>query len=810
MLSSENKVREMGNMPNESKLVEKRWSKEEELKITEDWLKTEPYKFDKDSKKPLYSIDTPPPYVNAPIHIGHATVYTMQDMIARYRRMKGYNVLNPLGLDRNGLPIEVAAEKKYNVKMTDLTREKAVEYCEKVLEESSATSINSFAKLGISFNSYVVGDKIGDAYNTDSDLYRTLTQDTFIDLWKKGLIYEDERINNWDPILQTTIADSEIEYKDVESDFADIVFKCKETGEELIIGTTRPELVCSLGMVIFNPEDDRYKHLEGKTAVSPIYEREVPIKSHPIAKIDKGTGLVMMCSAGDLSDIQFFREQRIKPIISINMDGTMNENAGPLQGLHVKAARKKMLELLEEKGLFKGKKKVLHRVPISDRSGAEIEFISMKEYYLKQLDVLEELRTISENVEFFAPHSRKILEDWMNSVSIDWPISRRRYYGTEIPVWHCDKCGYAHIPEKGKYNKPWKEPCPIEVCPKCGSKEWTGETKIFDTWFDSATSPLHILGYRTDQKFFENVANKTCSLRPQGKEIVRTWLYYTLLKEYLLLGKPIFKHVWIHNHVVDEKGYKMSKRTGNIIDPLEIMEKYGTEPFRLWAVTEGNIIYDDLRCSFDRIDGAGKTITKLWNVARFVSSFESTSDKYELREVDKWILKELNELIKLSDENYEKYDFHVPATHIKHFLWETFASHYLELAKKRVYDVTGQFTEEEKNGAVQTLNYVLGTLLELWAPVIPIITHKIYKDLYNKDVHNQEFPKFDNVESSLTKEDIENVNGFVWKYKKDNNLSLKDAIETLTMPEKYKPIEKDLKIMHEVKSIQYGSELKVN
>lgn len=794
---------------NEPKLTEKRWSKEEELKITEEWLKTEPYKFDKNSKKELYSIDTPPPYVNVPIHIGHATVYSMQDMIARYRRMKGYNVLNPLGLDRNGLPIEVAAEKKYNVKMTDLSREKAVEYCEKVLEESSLASVNSFAKLGISFNSFKVGNEIGDAYCTDSELYRTLTQDTFIDLWHKGLIYEDERINNWDPQLQTTIADSEIEYKDVESDFADIVFKCKETGEDLIIGTTRPELVCSLGMVIFNPEDDRYKHLDGKTAISPIYNREVPIKSHTIAKIDKGTGLVMMCSAGDLSDIQFFREQKIKPIISINMNGTMNENAGPLNGLHVKAARKKMLELLEEKGLFKGKKKVLHRIPISERSGAEIEFISMKEYYLKQLNVLDDLKMVADKVEFFAPHSKKILDDWIDSVSIDWPISRRRYYGTEIPVWHCKKCNHVHVPEKGKYYQPWKDACPLEICPKCKSNDWVGETKIFDTWFDSATSPLHILGYRTDKKFFENVAKKTCTLRPQGKEIVRTWLYYTLLKEYLLLGKPIFKHAWIHNHVVDEKGYKMSKSKGNGIDPLVIMDKYGTEPFRLWCVTEGNIIYDDLRCSFERIEGAGKTITKLWNAARFISSFEASSKKYTLREIDKWIIKETNELIKLADESYEKYDFHVPALKIKNFLWETLSSHYLELAKKRVYDVQGLFNDEEKNGAVYALNYALSNLLRLWSPVIPLITHKIYKDLYKLEIHSLMYPVTENVNCDLTREDIEEVNGLIWKYKKDNNLSLKDSLEKVILTEKYKSIEKDLKIMHEIKTIEYGNELKI-
>jgi len=791
----------------EPKLKGKKWTIEDEIKITEEWKKNKEYKFNKDSKKEVFSIDTPPPYVNMPIHIGHATVYTMQDMIARYKRMKGYNVLNPLGLDRNGLPIEVAAEKKYGVKLTELTREKAIYYCKKVLEDSSNLSINSFIRLGISFNSFEVGNNIGDAYFTDSDLYRTLTQETFIDLWKKGLIYEDERINNWDPLLQTTIADSEIEYKEIESDFNDIVFKCKETNEELIIGTTRPELISSCGMVIYNPEDERYKHLEGKTAILPLYNKEVPIKAHPMAKKDKGTGLVMMCSAGDLSDIRFFREQGLKPIISINQDGTMNKNAGPLEGLKVREARKKIIELLDKENLFRGKRKVLHRVPISDRSGAEIEFISMKEYYLKQVDFLEELKKIENKLKFFAPQSKKIFDDWVNSVSIDWPISRRRYYGTEIPVWHCNNCGYIYVPEKGKYYKPWKEPCPLKECPKCKSKDWKGETKIFDTWFDSASSPLHILGYRTDKEFFAK--NKPCSLRPQGKEIVRTWLYYTLLKEYLLLGEPIFKHVWIHNHVVDSKGYKMSKRKGNGIDPLEILDKYGTEPFRLWAVTEGNIIYDDLRCSFDRIEGAGKTIIKLWNVARFISSFEQSSNEYDLREIDKWIISEIDNLCEFSDKSYNNYDFHVPAIQIKHFLWDTLSSHYLEIAKKRIYDNKNQFSEKEKNAAVFTLNYVLRKLLKLWAPVIPIITYKIYKDLYHEKIHSLEFPKVEKkTKSKITTKDIEEINAFVWKFKKDNNMSLKSPIEELYLQEKYKPIIKDLKALHEINKIEFG-ELKV-
>ncbi|PNX47889.1 MAG: hypothetical protein BV456_10430, partial [Thermoplasmata archaeon M8B2D] len=329
----------------------KNWDVGIESEITGSWKKTEPFNFDSKSKKKIYSIDTPPPYINVPIHMGHAVTYCFMDMFARYKRMKGFEVIFPLGLDKNGLPIEMAAEKKFNINLFEIGREKFIEYCEKLLKQTTVESVASFAKLGISFTSYKEGDGIGKVYNTDSPEYRALTQSTFIELYKKGLIYEDARINNWDPKLQTTIADSEIEYKNLPSLFVHVKWKVKETGEDIVIATTRPELICTCGMVIFHPGDTRFKNLDGKTAISPIFEKEIKIKAHPMADPEKGSGIVMMCSVGDLSDIQFFREQNLTPVIAIGKDGRMNENAGILKGLKVKEAREKIIEMLKKKGL---------------------------------------------------------------------------------------------------------------------------------------------------------------------------------------------------------------------------------------------------------------------------------------------------------------------------------------------------------------------------------------------------------------------------------------------------------------------------
>jgi valyl-tRNA synthetase len=789
----------------EAKLTEKRWNKEIELKIVDEWSKSGKYLFNQKSNKKVFSIDTPPPYVNTPIHIGQATTYVLMDMFARYKRMKGREVLFPVGLDRNGLPIEMAAEKKFKVSLNDIEREKAIQMCESILEESSLASLDTFKKAGIAFNSWEKGNEIGDIYYTDSPEYRALTQATFIDLWKKGLIYEADRINNYCPGCQTTIADSEVEYEEKSSSFNDIIFKCKETGQNLIIGTTRPELVCTCGMVIFNPNDERYKKLDGKTAITPIFEKEIPIKAHPMAEMEKGTGLAMMCSAGDLTDIRFFIEMNLTPVIAINKNGTMNENAGFLKGLKVKEARQKMIDTLKEKELLVDQKPVVHKTPICERSKHEIEFISMKEFYLKQLDYKEDMKKLANQLNFFAESSREILLRWIDSVAIDWPISRSRYYATEVPVWYCKKCEEVILPPKGKYYKPWKENPPIKECPKCKHTEFRGDTRVFDTWFDSSISPLYILKYESNEEFFNK--NTPCSLRPQGKEIVRTWLYYTLLKDYLLTGKCIFEDVWVNFHIVDEKGHKMSKSKGNVIDPKDALDKYGAEPFRLWASVEGNLQKKDFICNFERIAGATKTINKLWNVSRFISMFDEPDGDIELREVDNWILNEMNNLIEYCDKRFEQYDFHNPGVKLRNFLWETFASHYLEICKKRAYNEEELFSKKEQNGALFTLHYCLRNIMKLFAPILPIITYKVHLDLYGTDLHFEEFPTVkEKIESKIKTEDVVKVNGNIWKYKEDNNLSLRDEIQKVILPKILECIGKDIQLMHSIKNIKFEGE----
>ncbi|MEM2273726.1 MAG: valine--tRNA ligase [Candidatus Bathyarchaeia archaeon] len=791
----------------EPRIKDKIWDSSKEIILFNKWQEKGIYKFDENSPKEIFSIDTPPPYVNTPIHIGQAYTYVWMDIFARYKRMTGYNVLFPIGLDKNGLPIEVQAEKTFGIVMHEIPREEFIEKCKQLLKESGDISLEIFKRLGLSCNSWSLEYKVGGRYETDDPEYRRLTQETFIELWRRGLIYEDEKVTNYCPVCRTTISDAEVEYDEEETLLNYIRFRVQEDGEEIIIATTRPELLCTCRIVLYNPGDERYQHLNGKHAIVPIYGYAVPIMPHPYAKPEFGSGLVMICSFGDHSDIRILRELDIKPIFAINEKGEMNENAGRYAGLKVEEARRRIIEDLKAHGLLVKQERIIQRRPICWRSKNSIEFIPMKELYLKQVEFKDEILKLADKMRFFAPESKQILVDWINSLDIDWVISRRRYYGTEIPLWYCKACGYIYVPEPGRYYQPWREKPPIDKCPRCGGTEFRGEERTFDTWFDSATSEIYILGYLWNKEFFQK--KFPCSLRPQGKEIVRNWLYFTILKSFLLFGKEPFKNVWIHMHVVDEHGRKMSKSAGNVIDPQDVIKMFGSEAFRVWSALEGNITKGDIRCSFERIRGTSKFLTKLWNIARFISSFPQVNDNLELAPLDKMILAKLNEVIAECRKGYEEFNAFQAATAIRLFTWNIFADHYIEAAKSRAYNKDKTFDVKLQRGAWYTLHKCLETILKLLAPICPFITEAIWLELYSKEsIHVQRFPE----ETKEERELIVNLlpkfmefNNAIWQYKKKHKIALSQDLDaTVYAPPDLKPFGDDLKAMHRIKTLIFG------
>jgi len=779
-------------------IKEKRWKKEFEKELREFWDKNNVYEFKKSEK--VFSIDTPPPYPSGkPWHIGAVAHYSQIDMIARTARMFGNNVLFPVGIDRNGLPVEIYTEKKYNVQMHKISREKFVELCKKSLDELEEYMIQILHTIGFS------ADFKNHRYRTDSEEYRKLTQATFIELWKKGLIYEDTRPNNYCVKTKTTIADAEIEYKEIETNLVYIKFKT-EDGKELVIATTRPELLGACAAILYNPNDERYKGLKGN-AIVPIYGHKVPIIPHPYAKPEFGTGLVMICSYGDYADVRLFRELKLPEKILIDENGRMNKNSGKYEGLLVKEAREKITKDLEEMGLVEKIEKIMHRTPFSERGKHPIEIIPMKEYYLKQIPFLDDVRKCAEKIKFHPDYYKQFLFDWINSVSIDWPITRRRFYGTEVPIWYCKKCGEPHVPEPGKYYQPWKQKAPFEKCKKCGNKEFVGDERTLDTWMDSSISALFISGYKRDEELFKSAF--PVSLRPQAKEIIRTWLYYTILRVWQLTNKCVFKHVWIGGHGVDEHGKKMSKSLGNIVDPVPILEKYGADTFRFWNAAEANV-GSDFRYSESRLIAAQKFLTKLWNLSRFISGFQK-EDNYKLTASDEWIISELNKTIEKCKKGYEEFNFFIPANEIKHFAWSIFADHYVEMVKARAYNKEGKFSKEEQNGAIRTLYLVLENIIKLLAPICPFITEKIWLELFSKEsIHKQKFPEKIKVKQieGITEKLIE-FNSEVWKYKKEKGMPLNSRIKRAKAYKELEIFKQDLIEMHNIEQLEFGEKIEI-
>ena len=765
------------------KITEKAWEPELEEAILKKWDDEKLYDFKLQDEN--YTIDTPPPYPSGrPWHIGAASHYAQIDMIARTARMNGKNVYFPIGIDRNGLPVELYTEKKHGIRMRETERGEFLNLCKNALDDLEAEMIQIMKSLGLSgdFKNY---------YRTDSEEYRKFTQETFIDLWKKGVIYLATRPNNYDWVSGTTIADAEIVYDDLPTKLVYMKFIVKDEEKEIIIASTRPELLCACKTVIVNPDDERYSNLIGKNLVVPLTNKEVEITPHHSAKIEFGSGAVMVCSYGDQNDVALFRELQLEEVIAIGLDGRMTEAAGDYQGLKPKQARTKIIEDLENANLVDKIEEISHRTPLSERSKIPIEIVPMEEYYLKQKDSIEKMKKLGSEIEFYPNMHKQILMNWLESISIDWPISRRRFYGTEIPIWYCNECSEPFVPEPGKYYRPWKDSCPAQKCEKCGNTEFTGEDRTFDTWMDSSVSPLFVTKFNRDDEFFKKTY--PTGIRPQAKDIVRTWLYYTLLRCEKLTGQKPWSEAWVMGYGLDEKGMKMSKSKGNAIDPLPVIQKSGADTFRFWSASEINQGYD-FRCSEQKIESTKKFLSKLWNVSRFLSSFPII-ESGKLTDSDKWILSELDKLISVCNEGYSKYNFFIPATALREFTWNIFAAQYIEMAKARAYGIG--FDDDERDGAIFTLHKVLSTILKLLAPITPFITEHLWQTLYSKNsIHKEQLPKIENIEdmTNMTQVIVE-FNSKVWNEKKQNNLSLKDSIK-IDIPENLNQFKKDLIAMH--------------
>ena len=778
----------------QQKINEKVWNSNIENAILKKWNQDRIYEF-KVYGGNNYVIDTPPPYPSGrPWHIGAAAHYAQIDMIARTARMSGKNVYFPIGIDRNGLPVEIYTEKKHKIKMRQTDREEFLNLCRISLDDLEKEMIQIMKSIGLSAN-------FDEYYRTDSNEYRTLTQSTFINLWRRGLVYSANRPNNYCPSCGTTIADAELIYEERKTILVYLRFRLNNENEDLIVATTRPELIFACQCVIVNPDDTRYQRLHNKEVILPLFDRVVKILPHHSTKSDFGSGAVMVCSYGDLNDVQVFRELGLREIIAIDQHGRISESGGNYSTLTIDNARKKIIEDLKNNGYIVKEESILHRIPICERSKSPVEIIPMQDYYIKQLIFLPKLREFSTSLTFYPESHRQILFNWLDSVAIDWPISRRRFYGTEIPIWYCNNCGEPLLPEPGKYYRPWKDKAPFDKCTKCGHNKFAGDERTFDTWMDSSISPLFVTKYSKDNDFFLNTF--PTQIRPQAKDIVRTWLYYTMLRCYQLTDKLAWSDVWVMGYGVDEYGEKMSKSKGNVIDPFPIISRHGADTFRFWSAIEANH-GQDFRCSEQKIVEAQKFLTKLWNIGRFVSSFEIISSyESDLLSSDRWILGELSNLVNECVRGYKEYNFFIPASQIREFTWNIFASHYLELVKSRAYN---DKVPNNRYSALYTLHKCFSVILLLLAPICPFITDKLWTTIYSQEsIHVQKFPLHDKDYGDMCKftKAIIDFNSLIWTKKRESTnengkrYSLRDPIKA-EIPDELKQFKDDLKEMHNI------------
>ena len=817
------------------RLNDKRWSIDLEKKIQEEHYAdaaaySDRYGFNPNSGKEIFVIDTPPPYPSGTWHIGAVAQYSMIDVIARSQRLLGKEVKFPWGVDRNGINVEFTVEKNTGKKMKTYDRAEFLKLCKDTIEEFTQSMRNTAKRVGLSMD-------YENEYLTDAPNYRMVTQTIFTELFKRGAIVEDLRPNIYDPVEGTTIADAEVERLQRRTKLIDVKWQT-EDGEELIISTTRPELICACGIVVVHPDDKRYEHLIGKKAMLPIpvegREISVQIATHPSVKSDFGSGILMVCSFGDQNDVAVFRELGLTPFQAIDLDGCMTEIAGPFASMKVYEARKAVTEYLENEGKVHQIVEKEQEVPVSERGKNPVEIILLKEWYVRQTHMQDRIAELAEEIEFHPPRNKQFLLDWMENISIDWPISRRRWYHTEIPIWYADNRSKVICAPAGVYVQPWCESPPenSEVLDrdtrevlglygdmKDGLGEVIGEEKVFDTWMDSSNSNLFVSGYLNDKDNFEK--SFPTAIRPQGKEIVRTWLYYTLLKSALLLDKPGFKHVWIDGLGMDPWGRKMSKSLGNGIDADSVLEcgaggrtgswrvkgpdksvqlranKIGSECFRLWKACDAQV-GDDFQINPEEIEAKYfGVLTKLFNVARFASQFDTPDDldttPSDLSVEDRWILAEFSSTMERAESGWSNLDIYTATQALKTFGTGVLPSHWLEMSKSRLYD--GDVN------AAWTIHRIVRDLMSALSPVCPFFTHHISSTLYESSaVDVREFPTRtpdDETLRGLTSA-IEDFNGATWKTKKEAGLSLNAPIGGIVIPEELSEFTTILTQMHKL------------
>jgi valyl-tRNA synthetase len=784
----------------DAKAVEQKW---------QDWWESEKiYHFDHNSAKPVYSIDNPPRYASGPLHVGHAVHYTHIDFAARYKRQRGHNVFFPLCFDVNGMPIEVNVEKKYNIKMIDVDRHEFIKLCSEFAENNIKEMTNQFKILGESMDPSIY-------YQTDAKYYRKLTQISFIRLFHKGLVYKGERPINWCPRCGTALADAEVEHRTRMTKLNYIYFTMSDTGERVLIATTRPEMLATCHIVAIHPDDSRSDNFAGKMIKTPLYNKEVRLV--PDEKVDPGfgTGIVMVCSIGDKDDIEWINRYDIQVEKSLDEHGKMTEVTGKYQGMDVPTAREAILTDLKSEGLLDKQEDLEQSVGTCWRCQSPIEFLVKPQWFLNVLDFKSDVLKASDEINWYPEFMKVRLEEWVNSLSWDWVISRQRYFSTPIPVWECEECGSAvSAKEEDCYVDPTIDKPPVDKCSKCGSSKLIGSEEVFDTWMDSSISPLfNTFWLRDDEKFGKYYP---MSLRPQSHDIIRTWAFYTIVRGLLLTGQKPFENIMMGGFILATDGTPMHASKGNVIDPLEILKDYGADAIRYYAASCA--LGKDNAFRWKDVKEGVRFARKLWNLERLISKALPT-DKSDLEGfkpemlslIDKWILARYNQVLTESTTAMDNYQFDKARKAVVNFMWHELADHYIEAVKYRLY-------KGDDLGVRYTLYHVGLGILKILAPILPHVTEELYQECYKdlegvKSLHITDWPEtvYDEAGAIEKGEIVIDIIAALRRWKSESGIPLNreiDRIEIIAGPheEILTTGMADIKETTRVKSIEFSSD----
>ncbi|NPA86087.1 MAG: valine--tRNA ligase [bacterium] len=738
------------------------------------WEELQLYKFNAETDKPVFSVDFPPPYVSGDsLHAGHAANYTHLDILARFKRMQGYEVLVPLGLDDNGHPTEILAEKVYGISKKTTPREEFVKKCLELLEKLEPKYIEQFTKLGISYCRNVF-------YRTIGQEAQRVAQVSFLELYRQGRIYRAKDVVLWCPRCQTALAQADLEERQEETRLVYLKFRVKETGEELIIATTRPELLAACVAVMVHPNDSRYKHLHGMHAIVPLYNREVPIIPDEKVEPEFGTGAVMVCSFGDKTDVEWIKTHKLPIIEILDEEGKLKEVAGPVAGLPVKEAREKIIQLLKEQGLVVKEDKLLHTVFVCWRCKTPVEFLVKEQWFVKIIDCKEQLLELGRQIKWVPERFRKQYEQWVQNLRWDWVISRQRYFGVPIPVWYAKKAdGTVEVvlPDESQLPVDPTRQEPPSLPP--GTVEVWPETDVLDTWFISSLTPMIASGdWRKGEKVFRKIF--PMDVRPQGYDIIRTWAFYTIVKAYFHERSIPWKEVQISGYVRAPDGRPMSKSLGNVITVDELLEKYGADGIRYWAVSTK--LGEDSCVKPQELEKSLDVRRKLWNVARFLSMFlqqEKRPTTDQLSELDALFLEVLQDYAKKITEYYEQHEFMQVRRLLDQLLYDDISSCYIELAKPRLYS-------EDKSSALTVLYEAVKLLVKLYAPIMPFITEKIWQEIFRQrepepSVHVSRWPEGKFSERIEEWRTLKTVLEKLRKKKTEQKISLAQPVKELTV-----------------------------